>query len=103
MNVRPDGRPWRKYRYVAFKQTYEELPGNRVRVTTDEGKTGIFQWNGPWIEGELTQANVHMLVWCGGPDIPPACRYRWGEVPIDVNRPTGWPEELENTLADRLG
>ena len=92
---RPDGRPWRKYRYIPAKQTFEELPDGRVRVTADDGRWGIFRWNGPWIEGELTQANVHMLVWCGGPDTPAEFHYRWTDVPIDINRPSGWPEEYE--------
>ena len=96
--TRPDGRPWRKYRYVEMKQTFEELPGGRVKVTADDGRTGIFQWNGPWIEGDLTQVNIHMLTWCGGAEIPQECRYRWSQVPADLNRPSGWPEELEKTL-----
>ena len=100
--TRPDGRPWRKYRDVRMKQTFEELPGNRVRVTADDGRWGVFEAAGPWVEGELTQANVHMLTWCGGPDVPKACAYRWNEVPADINRPSGWPEELEKTLGSTI-
>ena len=92
---RPDGRPFRKHRYGPMKQTFEEIPDGRVRVTADDGRWGIFHWNGPWIEGDLTQANVHMLVWTGGPDTPPEFRYRWSEVPVDPSRPSGWPEMYE--------
>ena len=102
MSLRPDGRPWRKYRHVAMKQTFEELPGGRVRVTADDGRWGVFDWRGPWIEGELTQANIHMLAWCGGVDLPPECRYRYGETPVDIDRPSGWPEPLEKLLAPIL-
>ena len=96
--TRPDGRPWRKYRYVAMKQTFEELPGGRVRVTCDDGRSGVFRWDGPWLEGDLTQANLHMLAWCGGTDLPRECGYRYGEVPVDLDRPSGWPSELEDIL-----
>lgn len=95
---RPDGRPWRKYRYVRLKQTFEELPGGRVKVTTDDGRTGIFDWQGPWIEGELTQANTHMLCWTGGPILPDEMRFRYHLLPIDIDRPSGWPEYLEKAL-----
>jgi hypothetical protein len=98
MSLRPDGRPWRKYRYGAMKQTFEELPGGRVRVTCDDGPSGVFEWRGPWVEGDLTQANLHMLEWCGGPDLPPELRYRYQNMPVDIHRPSGWPEDLEKLL-----
>lgn len=93
--TREDGRPWRKYRYPLFKQTFEELPDGRVLVVDDDGKRGLFHWNGPWIEGDITTVNLHMLVWTGGPDTPAEFHYRWTEVPIDINRPSGWPEEYD--------
>ena len=102
--TRPDGRPWRKYRNVGAKQTFEELPEGRVRVPGDDGRTGVFDWRGPWIEGELTQASVHMLAWVGGPDLPIELRYRYHIMPVDINRPSGWPEYLEKALGpERTG
>ena len=95
--------PLRKYYYVAFKETYEELPDGKVKVTDKDGQWGIFHWNGPWIEGELTDCNLHMLVWTGGPSIPKECNYRWPEVPADINRASGWPAHREKTLAHQLG
>jgi hypothetical protein len=95
---RPDGRPWRKYVHQAALLTYEEIADGQVRVTDGGGRTGIFRWDGRYIEGELTQANQHMLLWCGGPDIPTEFRYQWAEVPIDVDRPSGWPEAIEKML-----
>jgi hypothetical protein len=102
MSLRNDP-PLRKYRHVANKQLFEELGDGLVRVTTDEGKSGVFRWNGPWVEGELTECNHNMLIFCGGPTLPKACNYRWSEVPEDVNRPSGWPEELERILHYHLG
>jgi hypothetical protein len=96
--------PLRKYYYVALKQTYEELgEDGKVRVTTEDGRSGIFHYSGKYLEGELTQANIHMLMWCAGPTIPDECNYRWHEVPVDINRPSGWPENLEKALAHQIG
>jgi hypothetical protein len=91
-------RPPRKYYYCAFKQTFEELGDGKVKVTAEDGRTGIFRWDGPYIEGDLTEANIHMLNWTGGPTVPPECNFRWSTVPTDPSRPSGWPEPLERTL-----
>jgi hypothetical protein len=95
---RPDGRPWRKYVHQATGLEYEEIPDGRVRVVDRDGRSGIFRSDGRYIEGEITQANQHMLVWCGGQDIPSEFRYQWVEVPIDPERPSGWPESIEKSL-----
>lgn len=88
-------RKLRKYYYVARKQTFEEVAGGLVRVTDAEGRWGLFEWGGKYLEGELTQASAHMLVWCGGPMQSDEFRYYWIETPIDVTRKSGWPEEYE--------
>lgn len=88
----------RKYFYVAGKELYEELGDGLVRVTDRHKRTGIFKWDGPWVEGELTECSLHMLIWCGGPQLPSGCNFRWPEVPVDINRPSGWPEDLDRTL-----
>lgn len=96
--------PLRKYYYVALKQTYEELrEDGKVRVTDENGRSGIFHYSGKYLDGELTQANTHMLVWCGGPTVPEECNYRWHEVPADIERSSGWPEHLERTLSHQIG
>jgi hypothetical protein len=93
----------RKYYYVMGKQTFEELPDGNVRVTADDGQTGVFTWKGQFIEGELTTVNAHMLSYTGGPNLPKACNFKWIEMPVDVNRPTGWPEELEPYMQHQIG
>ena len=60
----------RKYYYVGFKQTYEELGDGLVRVTDKDGREGVFHCDGRYVEGELTHCNLHMLVWTGGADPP---------------------------------
>ena len=51
-------------------QTYEELGAGLVRVTEASGTSGVFRVNGEWVEGDLRQANIHMLIYTGGPTIP---------------------------------
>ena len=41
---------------------YQEVEGGKVRVEDKQrGKSGLFQWDGTWIEGDLTQADIHFL------------------------------------------
>ena len=95
--------PLRSYRHGAFKTTYAQQPDGTILVTHDDGREGRFHVDGRYIEGDLTQANRHMLYFAGGPALPDACRYRWGEVPVDPDRPSGWPEEQERALPHQLG
>ena len=88
----------RKFIMHKTLQTFEELGDGLVRVTNQDGKTGVFGWSGPWVEGELRQVNVNMLIYTGGPDVHPAFRFRWTKMPGDVERPSGWPEALERDL-----
>ncbi|GIW14835.1 MAG: hypothetical protein KatS3mg063_0688 [Tepidiforma sp.] len=59
-------RPPRKKRHPLSGAIYEELPGNRVRVTKGES-WGIFDgFTTRHIEGPLTYADPHMIIWVGG-------------------------------------
>jgi hypothetical protein len=56
----------RKKRHPLSGAIYEELPGNRVRVTKGES-VGIFDGlTTRYIEGDLTYADPHMIIWVGG-------------------------------------
>ncbi len=92
--------PLRKYRYASLKQVFEQQADGTVRVICEDGRTGRFHPDGRYIEGDLTQANLHMLVWTGGPPQHPDVRYRWGEAPVDPGRPSGWPEAYEKLFRD---
>jgi hypothetical protein len=98
-----NGPALRKYRYVAGKQTFEEVEPGKVRITDDEGRWGLFHWDGRFIEGELTTVNTHMLRYAGGPSLPKALNFRWTEIPTDIHRPSGWPEEQETLLPHQMG
>ena len=88
----------RKYVAAVNGETFEELPGGLVRATRSDGKSGVFHTDGRWVEGELRQTNMHMLMFTGGPRIPQQFNYRWFEVPVDTTRPSGWPAPLEEHL-----
>lgn len=53
---------------------YEEIEDGKIRVTGSDGSWGIFRPDGEWLEGERTHAELHLLVWVGGEDLPPAQR-----------------------------
>jgi len=93
----------RKWRYPHMKETYEEVGDGTVRVTRDDGRSGIFSLDGKHLSGDLTHANIGMLLWTGSPHLPDECDYSWKEVPCDPERPSGWPEQLEKTLHYQLG
>ncbi|MBV9994485.1 MAG: hypothetical protein JO127_04660 [Caulobacteraceae bacterium] len=85
----------RKYYHVSARQTFEEVGDGVVRVTADDGRTGLFRWSGEWIEGELTQCSAQMLLWCGGPNLPPDMNFRWVEAPRHMGtseHPWPWPD-----------
>lgn len=60
----------RKKRHPLSGAVYEELGDGLVRVEKN-GQVGVFRADGKWVEGDLTFADLHMLVWVGGKDLPP--------------------------------
>ena len=88
----------RKYNMHMTRQIFEELGEGRVRVTNRDGKWGVFRWSGEWLEGDVRDANPNMLVYTGGPNVHPLFNYRWTKLPVDLGRPSGWPEPLEQHL-----
>jgi hypothetical protein len=80
------------------RQTFEELGEGLVRVTNPDGKTGVFTWQGQWIEGDVRDVSVHMLIYTGGPDVERGFEFRWTQMPEDINRPSGWPAPQEHKL-----
>ncbi len=61
---------------------YEEIGDGKVRVENPKtGGYGIFTWDGTWIEGDVTYADPHMLVYIGGQDLPAGKDRYWGLTP----------------------
>jgi phenylpropionate dioxygenase-like ring-hydroxylating dioxygenase large terminal subunit len=62
---------------------YEELGDGLVRVEDKaKGKSGVFRWNGEWVEGDLTHADFHYLRFIGGPTLPPDKDIFWTFLPV---------------------
>jgi nitrite reductase/ring-hydroxylating ferredoxin subunit len=61
---------------------YQAIGEGLVRVEDKaKGKWGVFRWDGTWIEGDLTYADPHMLIYIGGPDLPPGRDIFWAFLP----------------------
>jgi hypothetical protein len=60
---------------------YEDLGGGKVRVEK-AGKVGIFKATGEYLEGDLTFADLHMLVWVGGRELPPGMNVNQRRMPL---------------------
>lgn len=50
------------------KALYEQDGNGRIRVTQGD-KTGIFETNGRWVEGDLRECDPQLCGWVGGPQI----------------------------------
>jgi nitrite reductase/ring-hydroxylating ferredoxin subunit len=62
-----DGKLYTKVRHALSGNLYERLEENRVKVTTPQGKSGIFDQAAHHLEGALDHADIHMCDWVGGP------------------------------------
>lgn len=61
---------------------YEEVGEGIVRVeNVKDGRQGTFRWDGTWVEGELTHADPHFLLYVGGPKLPAHRDMYWGMLP----------------------
>ena len=67
---------------------YEEQGDGLVRITDEKkGKTGLFKWDGTWVEGDITYADPHMLYLVGAPDLPPGKDIFWTMLPPHETSP----------------
>ena len=50
---------------------YEEIGDGTVRVKDPvKDRYGLFKWDGSWVEGDVTHADIHFLRYIGGPNLP---------------------------------
>ncbi|GLZ15928.1 hypothetical protein Acsp04_61630 [Actinomadura sp. NBRC 104425] len=54
-------------RHPYTRALYEPDGPGRVRVTTRDGKVGVYARDGHWLEGEKFDADPHMCSWITGP------------------------------------
>jgi nitrite reductase/ring-hydroxylating ferredoxin subunit len=63
---------------------YSEVGEGLVKVEDREnGREGLFKWDGTWLEGDLTYADPHLLTYVGGPTVPPEQDVYWPMLPLD--------------------
>lgn len=48
---------------------YEQDGHGNVRVVTRDGRTGLFNPAGSWIEGDVFEADPQLCGWIGGPKV----------------------------------
>ncbi len=78
---------------------YEEVGDGCVRIKDEaRGKTGLFKWDGTWLEGDITYGDPHMLYLIGAPDLPPGKDIFWTVMPPTDDSPT--PEFMGNMARD---
>ncbi len=72
---------------------YESVGDGVVKVTTPKGRTGLFNTDAKWLEGDLKDANPHLCLWAGGCQLPadaPKPRARdFSEIPDEVKEKIG--------------
>ena len=68
---------------------YTAIGNGLIRVEDKaKGKSGLFRFDGTWIEGDLTHADLHMLGYVGGPDLPAGADLQWVLMPaLDEDKP----------------
>ena len=81
---------------------YRELGDGLVRVEDKEkGIAGTFTWNGDFVEGDLTQADLHYLGFVGGPTLPPEKDIIWTFLPVGDPEPAFPPAAAEGPRTGR--
>ena len=67
---------------------YADQGDGVVKVTDHKsGRWGRFRYDGVWLEGELSHADPHFLLFIGGPKLPPEMDifYAMAPLPLDSN------------------
>jgi nitrite reductase/ring-hydroxylating ferredoxin subunit len=70
--------PLRREPHPFSGAVYQAVGDGLVRVEDKaKGMWGIFRYDGTWIEGSLTYADLHLLMYVGGPDLPAGRDVPW--------------------------
>ncbi len=65
-----DARFYTRLRHPLSGAVYERIEEGRVRVTTRDGRSGVFDDTGRRLEGDLGQVDPNMCDWIGGRQLP---------------------------------
>ena len=91
----PDGRLYTRFRHPITGHIYERADLDRVEVTELDGEVSVFDSDGTWLEGKLTQADPHLCLWIGGEQLP-----KFEDVTIPSTSRSDFPER-RSFLAER--
>ncbi len=104
----PDGKQFCRYRHPMSGFVYERAAENVVHVIDLDGNVSVFDAGATWVEGPITQADPHLCLWVGGPQVP-----GFEDAPLSIQQPadgTPWRaysaevrrQELRRTLGAQL-
>lgn len=61
---------------------YETESEGVARVTAADGRTGRFDGEGAWIDGELREADPHLCLWVAGRQLPAGLAGNTKDLPL---------------------
>ena len=70
MSCYPDGKAFQSLKHMISGHIYRRLEEDRVEVTRQDGKTGIFDQFAEYISGDVKSADIQMCSWVAGKIIP---------------------------------
>ena len=56
-------------RHPFTRALYEQDGKGNIKVTTTDGRVGLFRSDGTWISGEVFEADPQLCGWIGGPKV----------------------------------
>jgi len=55
-----------------------------ARVTMPDGRAGLFDPTGRWLEGELREADPHLCLWVAGRQLPLGMQANTKDLPLET-------------------
>ncbi|MBU6269570.1 MAG: Rieske 2Fe-2S domain-containing protein, partial [Sphingomonadales bacterium] len=94
--------PLRSETHPISGAVYTAIGDGLIRVEDKaKGKSGLFRFDGTWIEGSLTHADLHLLGYVGGPDLPPGMDLPWVTMPALADDKPAFAAALAEQAASR--
>jgi phenylpropionate dioxygenase-like ring-hydroxylating dioxygenase large terminal subunit len=91
-----DGKHYARWRHPLSGHIYERVEEGRVKVTDLDGQESHFDDDGNHLDGPQTQADPHLCLWVGGPnlpgmdDVPDLQPHPPDEIADDAGKLRGW-------------
>ena len=62
---------------------YESISEGVARVTMPDGRTGLFDHTGRWLDGELRESDPHLCLWVAGRQLPLGMKANTKDLPLE--------------------